>query len=76
VDLRPRLPIALTSHKVYIQAVGDQIRSAHSEFGLHPFGNGFLIGICIMTEAFRILEGNEMFRATIHTQGPWDPQFW
>ena len=29
----------------------------------------------MMTEAFWIPEGNEMFRATIHTQGPWDPQF-
>ncbi len=29
----------------------------------------------MMTEAFWIPEGNEMFHATIHTQGPWDPQF-
>jgi len=28
-----------------------------------------------MTEAFWIPEGNEMFRATSHTQGPWNPQF-
>src|SRR5258707_1725424 len=34
-----------------------------------------LRGICIMTEAFWIPEGNGMFRATIHTQGPWSPQF-
>ena len=28
-----------------------------------------------MTEAFWIPEGNQLFRATIHTQGPWNPQF-
>lgn len=27
------------------------------------------------TQAFWIPEGNDMFRATIHTQGPWNPQF-
>ena len=29
----------------------------------------------MMTEAFWIPEGNEVFRATIHIQGPWYPQF-
>jgi hypothetical protein len=29
----------------------------------------------MMTETFWIPEGNEVFRATIHTQGPWNPQF-
>jgi Thioesterase-like superfamily len=29
----------------------------------------------MMTEAFWIPEGNQLFRATIHTQGPWNPQF-
>lgn len=28
-----------------------------------------------MTEAFWIAEGTELFRATIHTQGAWDPHF-
>lgn len=28
-----------------------------------------------MTPAFWIPEGNNIFRATIHTQGPWNPQF-
>ncbi len=28
-----------------------------------------------MTEAFWTPEGNELFRATIHTQGPWNPLF-
>jgi hypothetical protein len=27
-----------------------------------------------MTQAFWIPEGNDVFRATIHTQGPWNPQ--
>jgi hypothetical protein len=27
------------------------------------------------TQAFWIPEGNNIFRATIHTQGPWNPQF-
>jgi hypothetical protein len=28
-----------------------------------------------MTQAFWIPEGNNIFRATIHTQGPWNPEF-
>jgi hypothetical protein len=28
-----------------------------------------------MAQAFWIPEGNDIFRATIHTQGPWNPQF-
>ncbi len=27
------------------------------------------------TQAFWVSEGNNLFRATIHTQGPWNPQF-
>ena len=60
VDLRPRLPIALTSHKVHIHSVGDQIRIARSVFGLHPFGNGFRKGICMMTEAFWVVVKKRM----------------
>jgi len=29
----------------------------------------------MMTEAFWIQEGDELFRATMHTQGPWNPHF-
>lgn len=28
-----------------------------------------------MTEAFWVPEGNDLFRATLHTQGPWSPHF-